>query len=96
MKDYDRSWKDYQRTFNSYEVESTRVKHDAEENILKENNQYVSLLAELEETRKNFASTCPNSETLDKEITQLTTQRDLIDQKVKLINAKNCGGQISI
>ncbi len=88
MKDYDRSWKDYQRDFNGYEMEKTRVKHDSEYNALKNNKEYTTLLSEIEKAEKELSSNCSDMADLENEIVQLNTEYDLINQKAKFTNAE--------
>lgn len=55
-KDYSRAWKPYQRAFKELELEKTRIKVNAESNLLEKNDEYQAILKELKEAESKLKS----------------------------------------
>ena len=88
LADYDRPWKKYQEQFKVLEMEKARVKFDEENNILFKNDEYKQLSEELAKGQKDFVFACPAYETAQKELSELKTNNDIIQQKYKFSKAE--------
>lgn len=88
MKDYDRTWKDYQKQFRTYEIEVARTKYNEEINKLENDPEYQELLAKYEDAKKEYDEKCNKDQDLENTITELKTQKILKEQKLKYTNAE--------
>ena len=88
MKDYDRSWKDYQKKFRTFEIEVTRTKLDAAEKELEKNPEYQELLNTIEAAEEEYEANCASNEALEKDLADLKTQKILKEQDLKYTNAE--------
>ncbi len=87
IDDYFRTWKDYQRDFRTLEIEKTRVKYDAASHQLHDQEEYQTLLKELEAAKEKYASSC-QSKDLEKEIATLKAKEDILTQEYKFAKAE--------
>ncbi|MCA9405819.1 MAG: c-type cytochrome [Candidatus Omnitrophica bacterium] len=85
--DYSRKWKDYQKEFHLLEIENARTKYDAVMNQLDGNEEYQTLLKELDEAEKGHAEKC-GAIAHSEELTQLQAENDLVQQNYKFRKAE--------
>lgn len=85
--DYSREWKDYQREFRALEIQKTRAKYDDAARQLESNEEYKTLLAQVETARKDFEANCNAGELKTKQ-TGLSARNDLLNQRYKFARAE--------
>jgi len=87
VKDYVREWKDYQNEFRSYEIQKTRVNFDGATNELEAQTQYQDFLKEFELAKQQFQANCSKFQDKEKEIEELRTKDNIVQQNYKFANA---------
>ncbi|MCA9399428.1 MAG: hypothetical protein KC618_06740, partial [Candidatus Omnitrophica bacterium] len=85
--DYSRKWKDYQKEFHLLEIENARTKYDAVMNQLDGNEEYQTLLKELDAAEKGHDEKC-GAIAHSEELTQLQAENDLVQQNYKFRKAE--------
>lgn len=88
MKDYDRSWKDYQKEFRQREVEKTRVKFDDARQALDSSEEYRQLVGTIAKAQQEYAAQCPQSADQETARADLRAENDLLQQKYKFSKAE--------
>ncbi len=87
-KDYSRQWKDYQRQFRELEVEKTRIKLDAEETGLSQNEDYQSVLKNLAELQEKSKTQTSSIAELKKSLGAAEDKEKLHTQKYQFVKAQ--------
>lgn len=83
LKDYDRKWKEHQNDFRGLEVETTRVKEDAEINALKTKAEYQELQKQIEIAKDAYQKDCGKLDSVKTEINKSKTRSDILTQEFR-------------